>query len=78
MKVTRIDLDDDEMPSAISVTLTSDEAGYLAVVLGRRNGIVSEADLVGGSPLNSEIYNGLTGVFHRFYEDGMDEWKRSR
>jgi hypothetical protein len=72
MKVKRIDLDDDENPETITVELTHDEAVFLALFLGKQNGVEEEAVMPGGSRLGGEIYDGLTGgVFNRFYEDGV-------
>ena len=74
MKVKRIDLDDEEMPETTLVELTHDEAVFVALLLGKQNGITAEEILPGGSALMGSIYHGLAGgLFNRFYEDGVDE-----
>jgi hypothetical protein len=74
VKVKRIDLGDDERPETITVELTHDEAVFLALFLGKQNGIEEEAVMPGGARLGGEIYDGLTGgVFNRFYEDGVTD-----
>lgn len=64
MKIKSIKLDDDEMPSNITVSLSIEEAVWIAKVSGKQRG---------ESPHN-EIYNALTGsVFNPFWDDGIDE-----
>ncbi|MFG2970892.1 hypothetical protein ACGFZS_47250 [Streptomyces sp. NPDC048288] len=73
MKIRRIDLDDDEAPETVTVELSHDEAVFLALFLGKQNGIEEEEVMRGGSVLGAGIYGALTGgVFNRFYEDGVD------
>lgn len=79
MKIRRIDLNDDEVPETITVELTHEEAVFLALFLGKQNGIEEDAVMTGGARLGGEIYDGLTGgVFNRFYEDGVKGAARSR
>jgi hypothetical protein len=71
VKLKQINLDNEEMPETVVVELTHDEAVYLALVLGSRNGIEAEEVMPGGAMLNHAVYSGLTaGMFNRFYEDG--------
>ncbi|MGY4902585.1 hypothetical protein [Streptomyces sp. 900116325] len=73
MKVKRIDLDDEEMPERVLVELSHDEAAYLALLLGKQNGNDMNAVTPGGVRLGGAVYEGLTsGLFNRFYEDGVD------
>ncbi|WP_158715882.1 hypothetical protein [Streptomyces sp. NRRL B-24720] len=69
----RIDLDDEEMPESVLVELSHDEAAYLALLLGKQNGNDMNAVALGGARLGGAVYEGLTsGLFNRFYEDGVD------
>lgn len=71
MKVTSINLDDDEVPTEISVTMTLDEVVVIAQWTGGLSGTTSPAPLV-----TAGIYDTLIGtVVNRFWEGGMNDLK---
>jgi hypothetical protein len=79
MKLRRIELDDNELPSRATFDVTADEALYLAVLLGKMSGTQAEELLTGGGELSADLYECLTGsLFNRFYEDGVNDAVRAR
>jgi len=56
------------MPKSITVEMSIEEAVWIAIIAGKQRG---------ESP-HSEIYGCLTGeLFNRFWDDGVDDAKRS-
>ena len=73
MNIRSIDLEDG-VPSALTVTMSADEALFIAAVLGKMNGQQASGILESGDFVQDGIYSALTGlVFNRFYEDGVVE-----
>lgn len=75
MKITRIDLDEHEMPATVHVVMTLAEAAYLGKLTGQQTG-TEAAELMGAAGVRASIdvhsclANGLIG---RFYgPGGMD------
>lgn len=78
MKISHIDLDDDEMPSRVHAELTLHEAVFLAKLTGKQTRTDANNVLADGSSTSSGIYHALAGVvFNRFYEGGVDEAARA-
>lgn len=74
MQVKQINLNDDEMPEAVLVRMTHDEAVYLTLLIGKQNGAAMEQVMPGGAVLGGAVYEALTGgLFNRFYEDGVND-----
>ncbi|MGK3105335.1 hypothetical protein [Streptomyces sp. WAC05858] len=74
MRVKQINLDDEGMPESIVVHMSHDEAVYLAKLTGEQNWQSSEEIMPGGAPLNSGVFDSLSGeVFNRYYEDGVKD-----
>ena len=75
MKITRIDLDEHEMPAEVHVVMTLAEAAYLGKLTGQQTGSES-LELMGaaGERAVIEIHNCLAnGLIGRFYgPGGMD------
>lgn len=63
MKVNSIDLDGDDLPKSVTVTMSVEEAALIAKIMGRMRY---------SSSLTSSIYNGLGVVFNQFYDSGYD------
>lgn len=79
MKLRRIELDDNELPSCATFDVTADEALYLALLLGKMSSVQTEELLTGGGELADDLYECLTGsLFNRFYEDGVNDAVRAR
>jgi hypothetical protein len=74
MKLLRIELDGDELPSGIDAHLTCDEALYLTLLLGKVNYVQAEELMTGGGRAVAGLYECLTGaLFNRFYDDGVND-----
>lgn len=77
MRVTQINLDDDEMPVSAQCLLTLDEMA----VLYRYTGHVAPTDITtasgNGNPRWAEASSGVAccvgSFFNNFYEDGVDD-----
>ena len=79
MKVKAIELDGEELPSAVTVVMTRDEALYLTLLVGKMSGVQAEEVMDGGGEASAEVYECLTGsLFNRFYEDGAADALRAR
>lgn len=79
MKLRSITVGVDELPSAVTVTMTAEEALFVAHFIGGTNNIFREEQMRGGGQIGSDIYDCLTGsVFNRFYEDGVTDALRER
>lgn len=77
MKVLSIDLDDTELPNAITVTMTRDEAVVLARMTGGHSIRTASAQFGDRGKCTESIYDALVGaVFNRFWEDGVDDAAR--
>lgn len=73
MKIRSIQLDDDEMPQAVTVELTLREALFIGLAIGVNNDPPAEKILSGGAEECSSVYQGLTGgLFNRFWHDGIE------
>lgn len=63
MRIVRIDLDGDEKPSELTVSMTVAEAATIATLTGQHTPVTDEI---------SSVYYGLSGgFFNRFWEDGV-------
>lgn len=76
MKLRSVDLNDDEDPAAITVTMSVDEAALIYSYTGRTAplyvSLATHDDKWGVA--NDEIADCLAGsFFNRFYENGADE-----
>lgn len=72
MKTQRIDFKD-ELPAAITVELTLDEAVLITRLLGMESGdSLTNKGLVHLATASHDVYNGLTGnVFNPYWENGV-------
>lgn len=73
MKVRSIDLGDDELPEAVTVTMTTDEAAVIYAIVGHLSPkAVTEAggDIRWGNAVY-DVADCLSGAFfNRFWDDG--------
>lgn len=77
MKLIQIELDDEELPSGATLRVSADEALYLALLLGKMNGVQAEELMTGGANVSSEMHSCLSnGLFNRFYDDGVSDAAR--
>lgn len=67
MKVTNITLDDECLPTSLTVTMSIIEANAIAGIFGQLNGYA--AHRLGFSPTD-DVYEGLSVVLVKFYDDG--------
>lgn len=77
MKVKAVKLDETgRKPEEVTVVMQANEALYMALVTGKQTLATSEEIISGGSELNFEIYDCLTGdLFNRFFAGGTGEAK---
>lgn len=75
MRITRVDMDEHEMPATVHVVMTLAEAAYLGKLTGQQTG-TEAAELMGtaGERAVIEVHNCLAnGLIGRFYgPGGMD------
>lgn len=70
MKIREIRLDDDGIPSEVTVTMTILEAWNIAHLFGSMN---DQQFAEKGILHDSSIYDGLTGgLFNKFWDEGVD------
>lgn len=75
--IKSIELDDEENVEFVTVRLAAEEAAYIASFTGKQTGETAEAIMPGGAPANSHLYEAMTGgVFNRWYDGGVEEWRR--
>jgi hypothetical protein len=74
MKVKSIDLGEDEMPTGATVHLTLEELTLICSLMGKISPKTMR-DSYGDEyiPAQSELYEGTTNIFNRFYEDGVND-----
>lgn len=80
MRIKRVDFDEDENPSMVTVKMTVDEAAIIARVFGGFNDYAYDAtgDRSRWRRAGSEVYSALVGgFFNRFWEDGVNDVLRS-
>jgi hypothetical protein len=69
MKVKALTLDDDGLPDRLTVEMTRDEAILIATHVG---------NLTPSTEVSTPIWDALSGeVFNRYWEDGLDDARRS-
>lgn len=73
-----LDRDDEDIPASVMVTMSHDEALFIAKHLGGMNGYQQDAVIANGSTVGSGIYDCLSGFFNRFYDEGVDGAWRTR
>lgn len=68
---------DDGNLDTVTVTMTAEEAAFIAKVVGKMNDPMAQAAFGLPTQAHSEVYDLLAGeVFNRLYDDGVDEWIR--
>lgn len=79
MKIRALTFDDEQNPETVTAELTIEEAAYLAKLTGQQTGITANQIMPGGDEPSHEIYDCLiSNVFNTFYEDGVNDYLRSR
>ncbi|MFD9903936.1 hypothetical protein [Streptomyces sp. NPDC059063] len=73
MNVTQIVLNDDELPARLTAELPMTEAAFLARVVGAMTPAEAEAVMPGGGAALNQVYECLSSLFNRFYDDGVNE-----
>jgi alpha-D-ribose 1-methylphosphonate 5-triphosphate diphosphatase PhnM len=68
MKVRSIELDEQDLPERITVTMTIQEA----VLIGSHVGSVTPT-----TEATHGVYDALSSVFNAFWEDGINDAKRA-
>ena len=80
MKITQINLDDEGVPSDVTVKLSLDQAALIARVFGSYcgNSYKSTGDMSRWSVAGSDLYSGLVSdLFNRFWDDGVNDVLRN-
>jgi hypothetical protein len=74
MKVQALKLDDDLLPTTVTVEMTIQEAALFARMTGSLSpATVTTALGASWAEVNEEVYEGLAhGVFNRYWDDGVD------
>jgi hypothetical protein len=74
MKVRALTLDDDSMPTTVTVEMTIQEAALFARMTGSLSAVTITTALgASWAEVNEDVYEGLAhGVFNRYWDDGVD------
>lgn len=79
MKINGFTLDDDGHPDFISVSMSADEALFLAVFIGATKDPDRERVMPGAGRIGSDIYDCLADrLFNRWWDDGVKDALRER
>lgn len=79
MKLISMDFNEAELPETITVTLTIQEAAFLAKFVGGARVIDMNKVFDGGDKPGVEVYECLVGaVFNRYWDDGVDDYIEDR
>lgn len=77
MHVKKIKLNDKGHPKKVTVEMTVDEAGIVAVMLGKLSWQQVHDVAPGRESDSSEVYDCLTGeFFNKYWDDGVNGWLR--
>lgn len=76
--IKSIEFNDEEELEYVTVRMSAEEAAFIAIFTGKKNGTDPEATMRGGGPASSHLHSAMAGgVFNRLYEDGVEEWLRN-
>ena len=74
MKLKQLTYGDSEALEEIVVSMSIDEAAFIEKTLGSQRGVDAEAIMPDGPFLGGAIFDCLTSVFNRHWDDGVDEY----
>lgn len=76
MRIKTIELDDSGNPESITAVLSAREAALICLMIGPTSSNQRNEIMAGGDCAGSDIYNALSDLANRFYEEGVEEMAR--
>ncbi len=75
-KIKSIEFGEADQPEYVTVRMTTEEAALIAKLTSGHSARSIDEVMYGGDPALIGLYECTTGLFKRFYDEGVEEWIR--